>query len=79
MQISTKRNFKLDPKNLYFGSCTDKGAAVDLYYNKKLNYYIGRYGEEAENYTAVDTIVADREDMVGHILRIAYNYHKNMD
>lgn len=76
MQIIKDRQYKLDPNRLYLGTCTDKGEYVDLYYDKKSDYYIGRYGNEKNNYSAMSSLVASRSDMIGHVLRIAYRYYR---
>ena len=75
LQITKSRKYKLDKRYKYLGTCNDKGCIVDLYHNEKLDYYISRYGEERNNYSAMSCLVAKRSDMVSHVLRIAYRYN----
>ncbi len=77
MKITPGLNFRLDKKRDYIGSCLDdKGDPVDLYFDTKLDYYVARYGDERNNYSAMDTTVINRPDMVGHVLRIACRYYE---
>lgn len=76
MKINSERKFRLDKKRDYIGSCLDdKGDPVDLYFDPK-DYYVARYGDERNNYSAMNTIVINRPDMIGHLLRLACRYHE---